>query len=192
MSCCKYVFVKQPLFIFFMASTIQEGPLHLTLNFPLSILFRIIEFNSMSKKTLKLNYQGDLDFIVAGLVCGYKDYRLCFELNLALRFNFIKHDDVLLSAGRPGSSTCHAYFSFLGGDNEKYHVISNKDKGLTGFYIPEMKNIDYFLVVSGASKSFNITGMTNQIRKIDIVSGVYEIKHRELKSVDAFLILIEQ
>lgn len=146
----------------------------------------------MSKKTLKLNFQGDFDFIVAGLVCGYKDYRLCFELNLALGLNFVRHDDVLQSAGRPGSNTRHSYFTFQGNDFEMYHIVSNKDKGLTGFYIPEMKNIDYFLVVSGASKSFDVSNMINEIRKIEIVSGVYEINHRELKSVEAFLILIEQ
>ena len=146
----------------------------------------------MSKKTLKLNFQGDLDFFVAGIVSGNKDYRLCFELNLALGLNFVRNEDVTQSTGRPGSSTRHSYFTFTGNDNEIYHVISNRDKGNTGFYIPEMKNVDYFLLISGASKSFATAKLTNTIRKLEIVSGVYEIKHRELKSVDGFLVLIEQ
>ena len=103
----------------------------------------------MPKKVLKLDFESSFDFALAGIVCGYKDFRLCFELNLALNLNFKRNEDIYLSTGRPGSRTRHSYYNFLGIDNEIYHILSNRDKGNTGLYIPEMKNIDYFLIVTG-------------------------------------------
>jgi len=146
----------------------------------------------MSKKTLKLQFNGDYDFFVAGLICGYKDYRLCFELNVALGLQFFRTEDVVQTAGRPGSSTRHSYFNFTGNDNEIYHIISNRDINNTGFYIPEMKNVDYFLLISGASGYYDFAEVIGTIRKINAIAGVYEINHRELKSAEGFLVLIEQ
>lgn len=145
----------------------------------------------MPKKVLKLDFEGDFEFALAGMLCGYKDYRLCFELNLALNLNFERNDDISLSAGRPGSSTRHSYYSFNGPDNEVYHILSNRDKGNTGFYIPEMKNVDYFLLITGASPSFDVSMIISTIRNIEIISGIYEINPKELKSADSFLIFTE-
>jgi hypothetical protein len=145
----------------------------------------------MSKKILKLSYENNRDFSVAGIVSGYKDFKVCFELNHALDLNLKRFDDVSLAAGRPGSSTLHSYFAFSGKDGEDYHVISNKDKASTGFCIPELKEIDYFVVVSGAGSTFPFEQFVNRIRKIEIISGAYVIDHTSLKSVDSFLLFLE-
>ena len=145
----------------------------------------------MSKKILKLQFQNEFEFLLAGLISGYKDYRLCFELNTAMKLSFKRNKDVVLPAGKPGSSTTHSYFYSDGRNGERYHVISNRDKEGTGFYIPEMKNIDFFLLVSEASAKFDMDKLIKQTREIEIISGVYEIDPYELKSAEAFLLFLE-
>lgn len=141
----------------------------------------------MPKKVLKLDFESNFDFSLAGLVCGYRDFRLCFELNLALNLNFVRNEDIYLSAGRPGSRTRHSYYNFMGADSETYHVLSNRDKGNTGFYIPEMRNIDFFLLVTGLNNYTDMDNIIEIIRSIEIVTGIYEINPKELKSAEAFL-----
>jgi hypothetical protein len=145
----------------------------------------------MSRKVLKLDYSGEFDFLLAGIVCGHKDYRLCFELNRHLRLDLHRRDDVLLPAGRPGSITSHSYYSHKGSDNEVYHVLSNKDSHGTGFYIPEMKNIDFFFLISQPNGSIGMKDLITTMRKVELVSGAYEIKPSDLKSSESFLLFLE-
>lgn len=144
-----------------------------------------------SKKVLKLDFEGEYDFLLLGLISGFRDYKLCFELNELLKLNFQRREDVILPTGRPGSTTRHSYFDCQGGDFETYHILSNRDKAGTGFFIQEKKNIDFFLIISGASTNFDMKHLIKEIRSIDIVSGVYELNPYDIKSADSFLIFLE-
>ncbi len=158
----------------------------------LKILARYREvLMGMTKKVLQLNFEKDFDFLIVGLLSAYRDFRLCFELNEAMKINFLRNKDVYVPAGKPGSSTRHSYFSCTGRDHEKYHVISNRDKEGTGYFIPEMKNIDYFLIVSEVAMSYDISKLIKLVRGIEIVSGAYDIQPSQMKSAEAFLLFLE-
>ncbi len=144
-----------------------------------------------SKKVLKLDFEGEYDFILLGLISGFRDYKLCFELNDLLKLNFQRKDDVVLPAGRPGATTRHSYFDCEGADFESYHILSNRDKAGTGFFIQEKKNIDFFLIINSTSLNFDVKNLIARIRTIDIISGVYELNPYDLKSADSFLIFLE-
>ena len=48
----------------------------------------------MAKKVVQfLDFETEYDFLLLGIYCAYRDYRLCFELNLALELSFEKQDD---------------------------------------------------------------------------------------------------
>jgi len=145
----------------------------------------------MSKKILKLDFENEYEFLLGGIICAYKDYKLCFELNRIMKLNFVRNKDVFVPAGKLGSTTRHSYFSCPGKDNNRFHVISNRDKDSTGFFIPEMRNIDYFLLVSDAPASLAMNSVLKTVKNIDIVSGVFEIAPSEVKSADAFLLFLE-
>ena len=146
----------------------------------------------MSKKILKFDTKGNYDFLLSGLVCGHKDYKLCFEINHHLGLNFTRAENILLDTGRPVSNTSHSYYFSKGNDNEIYHIISNRDHGGTGFYVPEMRNIDFFLLVSDFPSNFNMKKFVAATREIEIISGVYEIDPNNLKSAETFLLFLEK
>ena len=101
------------------------------------------------QKILKLDFAQELDFLLVGIISGHKDYRLCFELNKALRLRFARKDDIVISAGKTGSSTIHARFLTGGNTSETYNLIGNRDLEHTGFFIPEMRNVDYCHATTG-------------------------------------------
>lgn len=145
----------------------------------------------MPKKIIKLEFEGEYDFVLIGLICGYKDYKLCFELNDAFNLKFSRRDDVNVPAGRPGSNTRHSHFESPGTDFETYHILSNRDKSGTGYFIPENKNIDFFLLITESSNDFDVDHMIGSMRNIEIISGVYELDPYKMKSADSFLIFLE-
>ncbi len=147
---------------------------------------------NMTKKVLKLNYENEFEFLVAGLISAYRDFKVCFELNDLLRLNILRGEDVIVPAGKPGSTTRHSYFTCRGRNSESYHIISNRDKDGTGYFIPEMRNIDYFLLISEAPASFDMNGLVSSVRKIEIISGVFEVVPTEMKSAEAFLLFLER
>lgn len=143
------------------------------------------------QKVHKLEFDQELDFLLVGIISGHKDYRLCFELNKALSLEMHRCKDLVLSAGRPGSSTSHAWFTYGGSGRENYHLIGNRDLDHTGFYIPEMRNVDYFILIHGAAGNFELDKVVDQLRQLQVVSAAFVIEPAELKSAETFLILLE-
>ncbi len=61
-----------------------------------------------------------------------------------------------------------------------YDLFSNRCDN--GFFLEEMKNIDYILKISGdANKNFT-TVLVNKLKKIDILTTAFEIDPLSLKS----------
>lgn len=145
----------------------------------------------MSRKVLKLEIENEYEFLLAGIITGFKDYRLCYELNQLLQINLRRLPDIIVPAGKPGSHTRHSGYAGTGKNNETIYVVSNRDKEGTGNFIPEMKSIDYFIIISDVASNFDLTGLIKKIRSVENISGVYDIDPSGLKSADAFLLLLE-
>ena len=47
----------------------------------------------MAKKFLKISEESQFDFLLIGIVCNHRDYRLCMHLNKKLEINLSKKDD---------------------------------------------------------------------------------------------------
>ncbi len=153
-------------------------------------LFRAVSI-IMNIKILKLDYKHDYDFLLVGIISACRDYQLCYELNQNLKLDFQRKEDVTVPAGKPGSQTCHSYFCCPGRDGGFYHVITNRDKNGTGFFIPEMRSIDYFLLVCEVPGNFDLTALVKSIREIKNFSGAFAIEPSEMKSAEAFIMLLE-
>jgi hypothetical protein len=139
----------------------------------------------------KLDFDQDLDFLLIGILSGSKDFKLCFEINRLFRLDLTRLDDLVISTGRPGSSTRHARFVSMNKHQERFFLVSNRDVDNTGSFIPEMRNVDYFLAISGMAGNFDVKKMVESMRTLTVVSGAFEIDPAELKSAETFLCLLE-
>jgi len=146
----------------------------------------------MSKKVLRIEEEALPDFLILGLITGTKDYKLCYEINRALSIELSRTDDIELPAGRPGAFTYHSCFEFPGSDGELYLVLGNKDRNHTGHYLPEYKNVDYFLLLANPATWFERADTIRLLRNIHQISGVYDIQPTQVKSINNILKLIEE
>ncbi len=140
----------------------------------------------MAKKVVQvLDFVTEYDFLLLGIYSAYRDYKLCFELNKVLELSFEKKEDFEMQLEKKGSSGQFPVFFAENIDDEEYFVIGNK--GNNGLFIPELKQVDYFLLVRNYSRYTTTDSLIENIKPIKIISSVIKYNPEELKSGDLFL-----
>lgn len=136
----------------------------------------------MSKFQLKL--EDDFDFLLIGISCHQKDYRLCFELNKALEMDLIRDNDLVINKNNE-----RAGFSLsLYHDEEnhcEYYLLANK--GMHGYLVPEQKTADFFLMMKGAVSADDSYRMVQSLKRLDMVLAAFEIDPQSLRSKENLL-----
>ncbi len=136
----------------------------------------------MSKKTLSISEE--YDFGLIGISSHTKDYRLCWELNQLLGINLVKQDNIssLLTA-----ESSFPYYTFDDQENHvHYHLIGNKSA--EGYFSPERKQVDFFLMLTGDHFAENASACLPQIMNAGTVLTAFEIDVKSLKSKDNFVL----
>lgn len=134
----------------------------------------------MPKKIIRLAYREEYDFLLAGIICSFKDYRLCFEINDKCRLKLKREKDLTVSAKKLGAINSFAFFSDIKKTGEEFYLIANKHRG--AMLIPEKPAMDFFLLVRNAPFDFDFNEMLKKIKQIEIVSAVAETDPAKLKS----------
>lgn len=133
----------------------------------------------MNKTTLK--FELDLDFVLVAITTQLKDYMFCFKLNKQLGVNFCKVDDLELSfSATDDPSYFSRYFYLLNESETELYILSNK--GSEGFLIPEMKKVDFFLLIRNYIDDDDLKTLINGINKIQDVLVAAEVDPKKLKS----------
>lgn len=128
---------------------------------------------------LTLDLEEDFDFTLIGISCHSKDYRLAYEFDKLLGFEFFREADLELLLKRETSS--YAFFSYIDEDNYlEYYLISNK--GSFGKLIPEEKLSDYFLIVKGENNITTEKELLIKVNQIQLILKAYLIEVDQLKS----------
>ena len=152
--------------------------------------------------TLKLltSEFNEIDFQLLAIHCPFEGYRLAFFINKILKINLTRTKNKLQVVQKNGGSNFER-FSFDDIKNDRaFDLIENKNtvnandgieiNGLffesstriltPVFLVPEFKKVDYFLRI--ASESEIKTKITAEIKKIKLVTTVYEINTDKIKS----------
>lgn len=138
----------------------------------------------MAKKVHKLNIPVEIDFFIIGIVCNDSDYRLSWQINATLDTTLSKDEDIVLKQKQ--NQFTFSLFSYE--DEElflKYSLIKNKSQST--FFIPEQKNFDFFLKISGELTESDVEIIVASIRSIPEVSIAKYVSPQELKSINNFL-----
>lgn len=139
----------------------------------------------MAKKILEFDVEDHLDFELTGIICAYKDYRLCFEINEALNMKLQKTDDLELRLERKHSTGWFSLYQYITNDEEEFYLIANK--GNHTWFVPEQKHIDYFLVVRNRSPYTDMENICRILRQSPLINSVIQLEVSSLKSADNFL-----
>lgn len=126
-----------------------------------------------------LNDTSGFDFLLFGICCHAKDYKLCWSINNAFNLQLEKEEkDLEVISGKQKMNFSLYQFS----DTEShatYSLLSNKDK--LGYLIPEQKHTDYFMMVQNSFDD-DPAEMLEKLRSMDVVLTAFPLEVSSLKS----------
>ena len=135
----------------------------------------------MPKTVLKFNDDDQFDFILIGIACQHKDYRLCHELNSSFGISLKREEkDYEIFNGKRMENLSFSFYSYSNEDEDCYFLMTNKGK--QGLLIPEQKQIDYFLMIRENVKRINQSELINSMKQINIILGIFKMEPKNLKS----------
>ena len=146
------------------------------------ITFEAWIFFNMAKVTL--DFEEDYDFDLIGICSHVKDYRLVWELNQSLKFDFGRGENYELNL--KGENQSHSFFEYNDDENAlQYSLINNKSD--SGYLIPEEKNCDYLLVVKGCLLEGGKGELVKKIAQLKHVLTAYMVEVSNLRSKENLL-----
>lgn len=131
----------------------------------------------MNRLTLK--YELDLDFVLIAITSQLKDYMLCFKLNRQLNINLYKIDELVIESNSNEIFFSRYQYQIPESETDVY-LLANK--GDQGYLIPEMKRVDYFILIRNYISEEEVEQMIDGINKLPEILAAIEVDPRKLKS----------
>ena len=130
---------------------------------------------------LSLDIEYDFEFLLVGISCHEKDYRICWALNKQLNIELARQDDLEIKEKKQMDVSRHALFSWADEENFiEYSFIANRSS--QGLLLPEQKQADYLMKVSGNLSAKQKEQILSDIKSIPIVLTSFSINPTSLKS----------
>jgi hypothetical protein len=110
----------------------------------------------MAIKKHKLELAIEEDFCLLGVVTDEPDYKLCWMINQSLDMNFEKQEELRLYHRKLQDEqvfslfTCHDENALI-----TFRIIKNRTEN--GYYLDELKNIDYLIHIQGEINTIRIS-----------------------------------
>lgn len=139
-------------------------------------------------KKAKLLIEHTYDFELLGLVSTVRDYKMAWLINRDLDLNLIKSEDLLLEFMTPPSLKIAQYFLSL--PHGFVQLLKNKALNSTNqvsYLIPELKSMDYFLLVQDETFQISINTFAYQLSKNRYIQNVMKLDVSKLKSKENLL-----
>ena len=144
----------------------------------------------MSKKIFLEIRSEPAIFTLIGISCHLKDYRISFLLNKHLGLDFLKLEDLKITLTDKKDPAEFSRYLYYDEDYfNSYYLISNRNEEYV--LAPEIKQVDFLLIVEGEFKKAQKDRLIRSIRNIPNILAAYEIKFAEIKNYEAILNDIE-
>jgi len=119
-------------------------------------------------------------FQLIGLETNAKEYKLAWHLNQQLSLKLVKSDDLVINfVAQPRIIISNFIFNTT---HCTFRLLKNRSETESNhlFLLPEMKDIDFFLMINDESDTFDISGCVQKLSKISLISSYQTIETDEL------------
>ena len=127
------------------------------------------------------------DFCLLGVVTDEPDYKLCWTINLSLGMNFEKQNDLILFHKKINEE--QDFSNFLFEDEEAmitFRIIKNRTEN--GYYLEELKNLDYLIHIQGEINTMKISGFMLSLGGLENVRMCVPCDLSRIKNHDRLLL----
>ena len=132
------------------------------------------------KTRFTLECDEEFDFIVLAINSHIKAYKLCWNINSSMQLNFEKKNDHNIKKNLRFSR-----YTYISDDGIEYDLLANRSK--KGYLAPNLKSINYFLVVKNDYWEQEKPDFMSKLRNIPDVLLAFEIDISNLKYIDRFI-----
>lgn len=133
----------------------------------------------MTKFRLDIEY--DYDFLLAGISCHEKPYRLCWAVNRALELNMERTESLQIALKKNEKPSSFPLFIEENTQNDTATMLVS-NRGDLGLLIPEQHQADYFFIARGPYTDADHDRMLAELKKISFVIMSYRLDPETLKS----------
>ena len=133
------------------------------------------------KTHYKLDCAHDYEFVVLAINSHIKGYKLCWNINNQLGFNFEMTDAHIVSEDLEFTR-----YSMRNKKDVKLDILSNRSK--KGFLIPSQKSVNYFLVIKDENWNEIKESFLSKLRAINEILLVFELDLENTKNSNRFII----
>ena len=157
-------------------------------SFAYSLLSLILQKNVLAKKVLKIEYT--LDFSLIAIVSSMKDYRLCWHLNHIFDIHLARLPDMEINRAKQKKLCRFNLFRYEDNRHEvRYFLIDNKSGG--DFFLPELKQADYLLMICSENPQMDNSGITEKIKSINEIQTAFVVDAGNIKSKENLVVVKE-
>lgn len=139
------------------------------------------------KKT-KLFVEPTFDFELLGLVSPVKDYKMAWLINRDLDLDLVRSDDIQIEFLSSLRLEISQYFLSL--PHGYIQLLKNKALNTSqqlAYLIPELRNLDYFLLVQDQTQQISITTFVDHLTKNPFIQSVVRLDVSKIKSKENLL-----
>ena len=139
-------------------------------------------------KKAKLLVEPTFDFELLGLVSPIREYRMAWLINQEMDLNLVKAEDLELEFLNSPKLEISQYFLSL--SHGFIQLLKNKALNSSqqlAFLIPELKNLDYFLLVQDETEQVQLSTFIDQLSKNSLIQSIVRIDISKLKSKENLL-----
>jgi len=131
-------------------------------------------------KKHKLSVAFDEDYCLLGIASDEPDYKLCWLINQQLGTSFIKGDDLIVFNSKMNQQQEVSLFTYYD-DNKMvtYRMISNRSS--SGYFLSDLKNIDYVLHIQGDVATTEIDDLIGRIIKTEGIRMCVPVDLRKIR-----------
>ncbi len=131
-------------------------------------------------KTLRIDEDFELDFLILGINSHSKLYKLCWEINKKLHTRFVKNKNHIINNNQEFER-----FSYTNKNSETtYNIISNISN--KGYLDLNNKSINFFMTVQG--EVYNTKKIIERLNQIEDILLVFELNLSKIKTITPFII----
>jgi hypothetical protein len=132
------------------------------------------------KTRFTLECAEEFDFAVLAINSHIKAYKLCWNINSSMQLNFEKKNDHNIK-----KEMWFSRYNYISDEGIEYDLLANRSK--KGYLVPNLKSINYFLVVKNDYWEQEKPDFMSKLRNITDVLLAFEIDIANLKYIDRFI-----
>lgn len=136
-------------------------------------------------KKHKLYTEISYDFGLIGISSHEKPYKLAWAINEKMGIDLTLMKDLEIKEKGVEEKLTFARYNYVDENELEINLLSNKSEN--GFLIPDLKNFDFFMQLSGNSSSEIRDKILKELKSIDFVNAALKLDPNCLAKKDRFI-----